>query len=90
VELAAYGIVRGLRGAAVLDIGCGDGRLAFGALAAGASVVLGVDADEEAIRAARRAARAAGSSGISFRVGAAQDLPAPTERFDVAILSWSL
>lgn len=89
-ELRAYGILPRLRRAAVLDIGTGDGRLAFGAASAGARVVLGVDPDPVALGAARRQARALGSTKVSFREGAAQDLPARTARFDVAILSWTL
>lgn len=89
-ELRAYGILRDLRGATVLDVGTGDGRLAFGAAAAGARVVLGVDPDAAALRAARRQARKLGAANVSFREGAAQDLPARTARFDIAILSWTL
>lgn len=89
-ELAAYGIVDRLRGASVLDIGTGDGRLAFGATAAGARRVVGIDPDAVALRAARRRARALGVANLSFRVGAAQDLRAAAESFDVAIFSWTL
>ncbi|HYY55579.1 MAG TPA: class I SAM-dependent methyltransferase [Candidatus Dormibacteraeota bacterium] len=89
-ELAAYGIVRRLRGATVLDIGTGDGRLAFGAASAGAALVVGIDPDPSALRAARRNARALALRNVSFRTGAAQDLPVPRGRFDIAILSWAL
>lgn len=37
----------------VLDVGCGDGRFAAGLLAAGASVVVGIDVAEEPLRRAR-------------------------------------
>jgi predicted RNA methylase len=90
VELAAYGIVAALRGADVLDIGTGDGRLALGAAAAGAASVTGVDPDPDALRAARRRARSIGARRVSFRLSAAQDLALASERFDIAVLSWTL
>ncbi len=89
-ELRAYRIGARLPGASVLDIGTGDGRLAFGAAEAGAREVVGVDPDQAAIRAARRRARALGRANVSFRVGAAQDLPVASGAFDVALLSWAL
>ena len=89
-ELAAYGILEQLRGASVLDIGTGDGRLAFGAARAGARVVVGVDPDPDALRAARQRARKERLSNVSFRLAAAQDLRAFRDRFDIAILSWTL
>ena len=90
VELRAYGIVRKLRGASVIDIGTGDGRLAIGAVQAGASEVVGIDPDPAAVRAARTRARELGLTHIRFEEGAAQDLSVHRARFDVAILSWSL
>jgi predicted RNA methylase len=90
IELSAYGIAVALRGADVLDIGTGDGRLAFGAAAAGAASVTGIDPDPAAVRAARRQARALGRQRTAFRLGSAQELHLAGERFDLAILSWTL
>lgn len=89
-ELAAYGIGRALRGARVIDIGTGDGRLAFGAAAAGAVSVVGVDPDPAALAAARRRARTLGRGRTSFRLSPAQELALGRERFDIALLSWTL
>ena len=90
IELTAYGIAAALRGADVLDIGTGDGRLAFGAAAAGAASVTGLDPDPAAVRATRRQARALGRRRTTFRIGSAQALDFPGERFDLATLSWTL
>lgn len=89
-ELEAYGIGAALRGADVLDIGTGDGRLAFGAVAFGAASVTGVDPDPSALVAARRRARTLGRRRTTFRISTAQDLALSRERFDIAILSWTL
>jgi len=88
-ELRAWGGTRLIRGRKVLDVGCGDGRFAVG-LAPLAASVDGIDPDPEAIRIARRNARAAGIRNIHFEVGAAQQLPYADDTFDVVILSWSL
>ena len=89
VELAAYGGARLFRGKRVLDIGTGDGRLAFG-IARWAENVAGVDADPQQVSAARRNARRVRPSNVSFRVAPAQELPFRDGSFDVVVLSWSL
>ena len=88
-ELREYGGAGLVRGKRVIDIGCGDGRMAL-ACAAYASEVVGVDPDAEAIRAARAKARALGATRARFEVGVAQELPFADEHFDMAILSWTL
>jgi ubiquinone/menaquinone biosynthesis C-methylase UbiE len=88
-ELRAWGGERLVRGKRVLDLGCGDGRFALG-VAALASTVDGLDPDDEAIGAAKKAARKSGVRNVRFRVGAAQRLPYPDGAFDVVILSWTL
>lgn len=73
----------------VLDLGCGDGRLALG-IASLASSVAGLDPDPASIASAKDAARRQGARNVRFAVGAAQRLPYGDGRFDVVILSWTL
>ena len=89
VELREWGGPTLVRRRRVLDVGCGDGRLAFG-VAAFATRVDGIDPDEEAIAAAKKNRRKAGVRNVRFAVGAAQHLPYPDAAFDVVILSWTL
>ena len=88
-ELREWGGSALVRGKRVLDLGCGDGRLALG-VAALATKVDGIDPDPEAIAAARRNARKAGVRNVRFAAGAAQRLPYPDAAFDLVILSWTL
>jgi 2-polyprenyl-3-methyl-5-hydroxy-6-metoxy-1,4-benzoquinol methylase len=74
-----------LRDQRVLDIGCGDGRLAV-LMAELAASVVGIDPDEEAITQARRAA----SSSVSFLVAGVNDVTLPSSAFDVVVFSRSL
>jgi ubiquinone/menaquinone biosynthesis C-methylase UbiE len=89
-EIEAFGGARVFRGKKVVDIGTGIGRLAFDA-ARVARHVVGVDPYEDAIRTARQQAEREGIKNLEFRVGDARTFaPRPGERFDLAILSWSL
>jgi ubiquinone/menaquinone biosynthesis C-methylase UbiE len=89
LELGHWGGPGLVRGKRVLDLGCGDGRLALGA-AAYARTVDGLDPDAELIASARAKARATGRRNARFQVGAGQSLPYATGSFDVVILSWTL
>ena len=89
LELGLWGGKALVRGKRVLDLGCGDGRLALG-VAPVARTVDGLDPDEEGIAAARKRARRTGIRNARFAVGAAQHLPYPDGAFDVVILSWTL
>ena len=89
LELGQWGGPRLVRGKRVLDLGCGDGRLALG-VAAYAKSVDALDPDPELIVAARKRARASGLGNARFQVGAAQSLPYASGEFDVVILSWTL
>lgn len=88
-EIRAFGGPARFRGKDVLDIGTGNGRLAFDA-ARYARRVVGIDPSEEAVRIAQAKIERSGLTNIAFRVGSAQKLDIGRERFDVAIFSWSL
>ena len=88
-EIAQWGGPRLVRGKRVLDLGCGDGRLALGA-APYASEVAGLDPDAELIRSATAKASRQGLRNVRFAVGAGQKLPFADGAFDVVILSWTL
>ena len=76
-----------LRGASVLEVGCGDGRLTrlYSPLAAR---VLAVDPSANRIERAR--ARQAEVPGVEFRQAAIADLAPASGEFDLGILAWSL
>ena len=88
-EVEAFGGAARFRGREVLDIGTGNGRLAFD-VARYAKRVVGLDPSEGAIEVAQRRADALGVRNVEFRVGSAQTLDLGRERFDIAIFSWSL
>lgn len=89
-EIEAFGGAKVFRGKTVVDIGTGVGRLAFDATRVARHVV-GVDPYDDAIRTAREQAKREGITNLEFRVGDARTFtPRPGERFDLAILSWSL
>ena len=88
-ELREYGGVALVRRKRVIDVGCGDGRMALGC-APYASDVVGVDPDPSAIRLARAKARRLRAANVKFKVGVAQELPFADGYFDVVILSWTL
>jgi ubiquinone/menaquinone biosynthesis C-methylase UbiE len=89
VELGHWGGPALVRGKRVLDLGCGDGRLALG-VAQWAKAVTGMDPDAELIADAARRARDAGLRNVHFDIGAGQSLPYEDGAFEVVILSWTL
>jgi ubiquinone/menaquinone biosynthesis C-methylase UbiE len=78
-----------LRGARVLDIGCGDGRLTRRIQRAAVRLV-GIDPDPAQIARAREFTSRLLRRRVRYEVGAAESLPFGPRSFDVVLFSWSL
>ena len=79
---AAAGVT--FTGRRVLEIGCGDGRLTR-RYARGASFVIAIDTDRQAI-----ARLAAALPAVDARAVSIADLMLPPHAVDVALFAWSL
>jgi ubiquinone/menaquinone biosynthesis C-methylase UbiE len=88
-ESAVLADVPELRGARVLEIGAGDGRLTWH-YAARARWVVGVDTDGEAIDYLMEDRPPGLWHRVAGAVADAEHLPFARERFDAALLTWSL
>lgn len=73
----------------VLEIGCGEGRLTW-LYADSARRVIALDPDVDALRVARAGCPVRLESTVAFTGGSARHLPFPREKFDIALLAWSL
>ena len=78
-----------LDGARVLDVGCGEGRLAR-RIAGAARLVVAIDPNEEVLARARRLTPRRLRKKIDYRHGTAERPGVPRRRFDVAVFSGSL
>lgn len=87
--MRALGGGRLFAGRRVLEVGVGEGRLLW-AYGAAARSVLAIDPDADAVGLASERAHALGWTHVSFAVAPAQRLDAGAQRFDLALLSWSL
>ena len=76
-------------GKRVLEIGCGDGRLTWRYADHAASVVA-IDPKAEDIESALEDCPAELRAKIEFHAARLEDLAIPAEKFDLALLSWSL
>jgi 2-polyprenyl-3-methyl-5-hydroxy-6-metoxy-1,4-benzoquinol methylase len=76
-------------GKRVLEIGCGDGRLTWRYAERAASVVA-IDPKPEDIESALEDCPDDLRHKIEFRMTRLEDLEIPAEKFDLALLSWSL
>jgi 2-polyprenyl-3-methyl-5-hydroxy-6-metoxy-1,4-benzoquinol methylase len=76
-------------GKRVLEIGCGDGRLTW-RYADRAAFVVAIDPDDDDIASAQEDCPADLRHKIDFRAIRLEELDIPREKFDLALLSWSL
>jgi ubiquinone/menaquinone biosynthesis C-methylase UbiE len=76
-------------GKRVLEIGCGDGRLTW-RYADRAAHIVAIDPDGEDIAAALEECPDNVRHKIEFRVARLEELDLPVEKFDLALLAWSL
>ncbi len=88
-EIRCLRDVARLDGARVLEVGCGDGRLTF-RHARSAAVVIAIDPARKGLHAADRARPPDLATPVNFAQATATALPFPRERFDLALLTWSL
>ncbi len=72
----------------VLEIGCGEGRLTW-KYASATSLAIGFDPDHDALRIARADSHP-DLRNIHFMQASANAIPLPKEKFDIAVLAWSL
>lgn len=74
-------------GRSVLDMGCAEGALSFGALQLGAASSLAVDCREENLEKGRFVARVLGQDRIAFEQGSAEQWPSLHEgrTFDIVL-----
>lgn len=88
-EIGVVARLANLSGQRILDIGCGDGRLAL-QMAELARSVVAFDPDADAIAEARRRAASTQCSNVSFQVDAVNTVAASWSTFDVVVFSRSL
>ena len=88
-HLAALRRLADFRGARVLEMGCGDGRLTAG-LAEEANQVVAFDPDAEAVEKARVALPDELAESVSFLVASAEQFEIAPGSFDLVVFSWSL
>jgi ubiquinone/menaquinone biosynthesis C-methylase UbiE len=88
-EAALLASIPELSGARVLEIGVGDGRLTW-SYAARARSIVGVDPDGEAVGHLMEDRPPGLWDRVTGVVAEGEHLPFAAERFDAAVLAWSL
>lgn len=73
----------------VLEVGCGEGRLTWN-YARSAKQIVGIDLDPDAVRVANYDMPDDLRKTIAFACASSLYLPFSHEKFDIALLSWSL
>jgi FkbM family methyltransferase len=88
-EIQVVARLASLSGQRILDIGCGDGRLAL-QMAEVARSVVAFDPDADAVAEARRRAATRQCANVSFQVDAVNTVAGSWSPFDVVVFSRSL
>ena len=73
----------------ILEIGCGDGRLTW-QYAKGARSTVGIDIDSDSLRLARADTPSDLLDRARFLCAESEHIPFAKEKFDLAVLAWSL
>jgi len=73
----------------VLEIGCGEGRLTW-QYAKDARSVFAVDLDHDSLRVAKVDCPLSMETAVTLACADSEYLPFSKEKFDIAILAWSL
>lgn len=89
VETRALHDYADFTGQRVLEIGCGDGRLTW-RYADRAAHIVAIDPDADEIASALEDCPADLRHKIEFQALRLEELSIPAEKFDLALLSWSL
>ncbi len=89
VETAALHALIDFTGLRVLEIGCGDGRLTW-RFADRAAHIIAIDPDAGDIATAIEDCPPTLRDRVEFHVTRLEDFSPPAEKFDLALLSWSL
>jgi ArsR family transcriptional regulator len=85
----AEGLLGLIQDRRIVDLGCGNGRLAR-RLAAAGNRVTGVDSSEEQIRAARAGAQDLGAAAPEFLLSPMEHTGLPEASFDIVVISQAL
>jgi ubiquinone/menaquinone biosynthesis C-methylase UbiE len=88
-ETAQLYALEELAGAHVLEIGCGDGRMTWRYAALPHSIIA-FDSDASKLASAEANRPRVQHGSVNFLQASAEAIPFRSERFDAAILAWSL